>query len=487
MRQAPPRRATKPSPGAANQLASISAIANLMFRPAPGGKRAPAPLLAHQRLVARVASERTPDGKRFKYPVIVLTMPRRSGKTVLVEAIMTQRALRYPGSGIYYTAQRASDAQAAWSDLVETLQKSPELAPYLDHAYRSKGSSLLKFKDQTEEDGSIIAEGSIIAPFTPSADALDGKNTDLVVIDEAFSMDETKGNLLLASANPTMVNRPNAQLWIISTAGYSDSTWLKGWIDSAAEHLDNPNAPYALFDWGMAEGGDPDSPEEWAKFHPGLTSGLTTVEGLQAAQARARTREEWLRGYCNTWSINAAAPLLDLENWQTLSAEAPLPGDRAKIRYGLDVAAGAARASIAAAWRHNGKPYVTIVKDAPGIDWIASTLEALGNPKITARDAGPCRVILDQLPARMQNRIKRVNSHEQGAAVQTLVTLADNKDLAHANSAALNQALSDAAPKQFGEGIGLDAKKSRGPVSAVRAAALAVHEIHKPTAVLQVF
>lgn len=482
MRQAPPRRATKPTEGATNELASIVKIASLMRRPAPGGKRAPAPLLAHQRLVAQVASEKTPDGKRFRYPIVVLTMPRRSGKTVLIEAIMTQRALKDPGQAIYYTAQRASDAQAAWGELVETLRNSPGLNPYIDKVYRSKGASLLKFSGS--EDKPI---GSTIAPFTPNASALDGKNASLVVIDEAFSLDEVKGEELMQSVSPTLTNVDNAQLWIISTAGYSDSTWLKGWIDSAAACLNDPNAPYALFDWGMCEGGDPDSPEEWAKFHPGLTSGLTTVEGLQAAHARARTREEWLRGYCNTWSINAAAPLLDLENWQTLSAEAPLPGDRAKIRYGLGVAAGAARASIAAAWRHNGKPYVTIVKDAPGTDWIAPTLEALGNPKITAWDAGPCRVILDQLPARMQNRIKRVNSHEQGAAVQTLITLADNKDLAHANSAALNQALSDAAPKQFGEGTGLDAKKSRGPVSAVRAAALAVHEIHKPTAVLQVF
>lgn len=476
MNVAQPRRATKPHPNAANQLASIAAVAQLMYRRTNEGKREPAPLLEHQRLVARVASERTPENNRFRYPVVVLTMPRRSGKTVLVEAIMTQRALMFPGSGIYYTAQRASDAQAAWSELVDTLQQSPAIAPYLDKPYRSKGSSLLPFKN-----------GSLIAPFTPSADALDGKNTDLVVIDEAFAMDETKGNLLLASANPTMLNRPNGQLWIISTAGYADSTFLKGWIDSAAAQLNSPAASFALFDWGMADGGDPNSPDEWKNFHPGLTSGLTTIDGLEAARARARTSEEWLRGYCNTWSINVAQPLLDLDNWQTLTESAPLPADHSKIFYALDVAAGAKHATIAAAWQHKGQPYVSIVKDAPGADWIAPTLEALGNPRVIAWSAGATRVILDQLPRATQSRLTRVNGMEAGAAIQTLITLADNSKLSHSASPALDQALEDAAPRQFREGIGLDASKSRGPVCAVRAAALAIHAAHKPPAVLQVF
>ncbi|MGP9788286.1 hypothetical protein ACT3UD_18605, partial [Glutamicibacter sp. 287] len=82
---AQPRYATLPTAGADHELAAVELVAKLRNKP----------LLPWQRLVVRVATEKTAFGQ-YRYRTVVITVPRQSGKTVLVFNLDIARGIKYP-------------------------------------------------------------------------------------------------------------------------------------------------------------------------------------------------------------------------------------------------------------------------------------------------------------------------------------------------------------------------------------------------------
>ena len=71
------------------------------------------PLLPWQRQVADVASEYRPGGG-WVYPTVIVTVPRQSGKTTLLGAVMCHRAMVIPDHMGWYTAQTGIMARETW-------------------------------------------------------------------------------------------------------------------------------------------------------------------------------------------------------------------------------------------------------------------------------------------------------------------------------------------------------------------------------------
>lgn len=477
MRIPDPTCATVPTPGAPNELAATIATAHLMVRRDDQNQPIPGDLLAHQRTIARIGGERTPDCTRYRWPVVVLTMPRRAGKTVGVEAIEVTRSLLHPGHRTFYTAQSAADAWTAWKGLADVLKESPALAPQLGNIRYSNGSAEIPFRN-----------GSSIHPFTPSPKALDGTNADLVIIDEAFAFRSEVGSLLMSSVGPTQLNRPNAQFWIISVAGSAESTWLREWVDKGRAAAGDPNSPIAFIDWSMPEGADPDDPDVWASFHPGYASGLTTLAGMQASRAK-HTKAEWLRAYCNQWVQQSGAPFVSLERLDALGDDTlPVP-DLHRATVAVDVAADGSAATIAAGWMHAGTPAGAIVQRGPGIWWLPDALADLAaqGATIIADPTGPTVTLLDSLPTTLAHRVRRVTSAEFIAACQALTTRVADSTLTLIPSPDLRAALTVAAGRDVRGTRVLDATHSPGPIDAARALALAINAAARPALELQVF
>lgn len=66
--EAQPIYATRPNPGAEHELSKIEKVARLLGTP----------LQPWQRLIARTITEKNSDGS-YRYPVVMLTVPRQSG------------------------------------------------------------------------------------------------------------------------------------------------------------------------------------------------------------------------------------------------------------------------------------------------------------------------------------------------------------------------------------------------------------------------
>ena len=207
-----PAYATKPNPDAPSDMGQIIAASRMLGRD----------LMPWQKLVAQVAGERRiDDPRRYRYPIVCVTVPRQSGKTTLMRTVLAQRAIANRNRVAFYTAQTGKDAVARWADLVKDIEQGP-LARFVEKRIAA-GSQALTFPT-----------GSRISPFAPTAKSLHGYTPHDVMLDEIFAWDAAQGADLMGAIKPAQLTLKDKQLWLVSTAGHAGSEFLKSWVDAGA-------------------------------------------------------------------------------------------------------------------------------------------------------------------------------------------------------------------------------------------------------------
>ena len=129
------------------------------------------PLMPWQQHVADIAGERLDSGA-WRYPVVVVTVPRQAGKITLMRAVAVDRAMSAPRQVIYTTAQTGKDAGERWKDMVDAVLHSP------------LGSRVKVYKG-AEAQQVILPNASRIRAFAPTPTSIHGSTPHLVMIDEA--------------------------------------------------------------------------------------------------------------------------------------------------------------------------------------------------------------------------------------------------------------------------------------------------------------
>lgn len=361
------------------------------------------PLMPWQQYVANVATERLPDPARcgacagtwvqeahvcpYAYQVIVVSVPRQSGKTVLIMVVLMVRCVMYANHQALYTAQTGKDARARWQDLVKLVTGSPLRGQV--RVRRSQGSERLEFPN-----------GSMLGVFAPTSDSLHGYTPPTVVLDEAFAHTEDEGADLLAAIEPAQQTLPHRQLWLVSTRGTALSSWFHAWIDRGCA-----GAPgVAVFDWGASEHHDPRDPADLVAFHPalGLPPGQgngTTAEGILSSKLPP---SEYERAYGNRETVTESHTI-PAGTWAALAADQAPPGD-APLTLTYDVAYDRAAATIGVTWRDvDGMLQHKLVRWDLGVSWVAAEVAELcvrwGKrvKAVASDDTGPARDVTDQL------------------------------------------------------------------------------------------
>lgn len=242
-------------------------------------------LLPWQRLVADVALEHT-DG-RLAYRDVVITVPRQSGKTTLIIAVMVWRMLAAPGQRIAYMAQTRLAARGklfdAWWPLV----------------HRSPVASLFSLTRATGAESLRAANGSILSILSADEAAGHGETLDLAVLDEAWALDAAAEQ----AVRPAMVTKRNAQLWVLSTAGTERSVFWRQKVDAGRTAASTGLDGAAFFEWSAAPEADPGDPDVWCSCMPAL--GFTVDEATIHADLAAMPPAEFKRAYLNQWPDEA--------------------------------------------------------------------------------------------------------------------------------------------------------------------------------------
>lgn len=311
------------------------------------------PLMPWQRDAADVALEFDPATGLPAYGIVVVSTPRQSGKTTLESDVADHRALTIPRARVWYTAQTGKDASAWMRD---------EHFPSLEAAtiFGRPGSATCRYarSKRAGAEGINWKHGSTFRVFPPLRDALHGKQSDLVFVDEAWALSPEKGADVRQAVRPTMATRPGAQLWIVSTMGDDGSSYFDGYVDQGRAALNDPNSRVCFIDYGLREDDDPEDLDLVAERHPAYGETITMQSLVDAREDFRKTpnadgtiRDDpagWARAYANvpTRTRETAIPA---GVWA--AAGRSDPGVPDLVGLGIDVTPDLRRAALAAGWR----------------------------------------------------------------------------------------------------------------------------------------
>lgn len=378
------------------------------------------PLLPWQRYVADVATERRDDGS-FEYEVVVVSVPRQTGKTTLIRAMGVARALA--GRDVFYTAQTGKDARERWDDLVKILRTHDAFAGRVKIALRG-GSEQVAFPG-----------GGRFRAFAPTPESLHGYTPATVVIDEAFAQSAEAGELLMGAIEPAQFTILDRQLWLVSTMGHAGSTFLHDWIDRGIEGTDR----VACFVWGAREDQSPYNLDDIAGYHPGVGFTLneklvTPADVLKAAERN--TRAEYERAYGNRRTLTLSH-LIPAESWSVLEDPAlEAPAATSDLVLTFDVDADRDHAAILATWLEAGRPRVKPVQVGSGVGWLAGAVDKLRRDwsprEVAAVGSGPVLDVIGQVNRLAGYDVVRVLSERDYATASgAFLTAIEEQTLGH--------------------------------------------------------
>ena len=389
------------------------------------------PLMPWQRQVVDTALEHDESG-RMVYRDVVVTVPRQAGKTTLLLAVMTWRAVQMAGSRIVYTAQDGQAARKKWrDDQVPALNRSA-LQGAFDVRY-SNGDESIRWHN-----------GSLHEVISPTDRAGHGRQIDLAVVDEAFEFDDFR---LDQGFSPAMITRPSPQMWIISTAGHAGSHYLKAKVERGRDAVrDDVREGLAYFEWSAAPDDDPADPATWWRCIPSL--GNTVVEDAIRAEQLSMEPAEFERAYLNRWTQQAFASRIPDRSWAACLGERS-PGTEDLV-FAVDVSPDRAISSVAVC---DGS-VLELADRREGTEWLLSRCIELWDrykPVAFVVDgAGPASSLVPDLEA-AGVRVETTGSRTMAGACGRFYDAIVNRRVQHTGQSELDAAVAGAATRKLGD------------------------------------
>lgn len=450
-RYATPRTPSRPSYGAA-----IAKVAEALGKP----------LQAWQRQVVDVATEVNPDGS-WAYRTVVIHVQRQAGKTTLVGPVNLHRTLTRRCK-CWLTAQSRQDARDTWLDVAELVSRSP-LGELLEDR-KSNGSEAL-----------TSPLGSTFRVFAPTEDGLHGKANELVTVDEVWAFDGLAGLALEQAILPTFTTT-GGQLWLTSTAGTARSTWFLDYVERGRAAVQaGVTDRIAYFEWSVDEqaaaeieqlltevrraGGVAaiEQPEHAARLDRALDLTMAAHPGEYArrdAIADAALKMpplEFLRAYGNHWTTTADGAIpahawracRDLEQ---LKAPLTKPAGLEGLAFDVD---DDDRVAIGGSWRHGPLDAVDVLDVVPRADAAARITELAqryGLRQVGYDKAGPALDVADELARGGVLEPVGLSGPDQRAACPGILASINAGALVHRGTRALDDAVSNAATRDVGDG-----------------------------------
>jgi hypothetical protein len=390
------------------------------------------PFMPWQRQVADVAMEVDPATGRLAYREVDLTTPRQSGKTTLELAVLVHRCRTWARSRALYSAQDRIHARLKWEDdHVATLERSPFAGEF-------------KVRYQRGDEAIRWHNGSRHGITAPGEKAGHSDVLDLAVADEAWGLEDSK---LEQGLSPTMVTRPQPQLWVVSTAGTHRSAYLRGKVDAGRARVGaGHRSTVAYFEWSAVEGSDPADPATWWATMPAL--GHTVTEPTIAAEYERLDLADFCRAYLNWWpgEIPADWQVVDEAAWLALADPSSAAVD--PVAFAADVTPDRSAAAIAVAG------HVEVVDHRPGTGWVVGRLVELAarwSPcAIVVDDTGPAASLIPPLEA-AELEVVRPTTRARAAADSGFYDAVVEGSLRYVPRPALDAAVAGAAKRALGD------------------------------------
>jgi hypothetical protein len=398
------------------------------------------PLMPWQRRVVDVAMEVDPQTGLLAYSEVDLTVPRQQGKTTLELAVLVHRCRTWPRSRALYSAQSRIHAHKKWEDEhVSTLLASP----YGDEfgVRYQRGDEAIRWHN-----------GSLHGITAPGEKSGHSEVLDLAVVDEAWAHEDAR---LEQGLSPTMVTRPQPQLWVVSTAGTYRSAYLRGKVERGrARVAAGHRRGAAYFEWAARDGADPADPRTWRGCMPAL--GRTITEARIAAEYERLELADFCRAYLNLWPGSIPADWLVIAEaaWRALADPDSAAVD--PVAFAADVTPERSHAAVAVAGlRADGLGHGEVVDHRPGTGWVVGRLVELHERwqpcAIVVDDTGPAGSLIAPLEAAGLEVVKptaRGMAHAAGGLFDAVA----EQTMRYVPRPALDAAVAGAQQRPLGDG-----------------------------------
>ena len=412
-----------------------------------------------------VALEIDPDTGRYAYSDVFVKVPRQAGKTLLVGVVAEHRCLSIRDARVWFTAQTGRDAGDWMRD---------EHAPLLEAAPALAGRWVKRMSAGAEAIR-WPSLGSMFRMFPPQRDALHGKQSDLVFLDEAWAHTADTGDMLMTAIGPTQATRPGAQVWVVSAEGDDASTFLHGWSDRAEAAVEaDTGRGLCVISYGVPAGLDATDPEIAARYHPAV--GHTIDAAFLVDELGRMGPAAFARSYGNR-RTGARSAVIEPAVWAGLVRPiAPPPARR--VSLGFDVDPDSATASLAAAWRDAaGRMRVQLRAHGPGVLWLSEAVDEhylRWSPDCLAYDpGGPAGAAADRL-ARAGRALMPLSGREYAAACAAFVDTVRAGTIAHDGAGHVADAIAAADRRPVGDAWIWDRRRAGVPLSPLIALTAAV-------------
>ncbi|HEY7821851.1 MAG TPA: terminase family protein [Acidimicrobiia bacterium] len=391
------------------------------------------------------------------WPTVIITVGRQSGKSVLSRAVCLWR-LHHPEhfeetQTILHVANRRSTAMEV-------------MRPAGIWAAEKYGKKATRWGN--ENAGIELPSGDRWLIHAANDSAGVGYSTSMVFVDEAWKVKRTVVDDSLA---PTMAERNQPQLWLVSTAGDSTSDLMTAYRQRALDRLDSEDpGSVLLLEWSAPAEADPNQVETWKWASPEWNDKRETFLRQQWNNVE---ESAWRREYLNQWVIRSDHWLRDRWWKDTLDPEIELPDDaiwNVAIESDFD---GMGHAVAIAA--RAGDQFVIRVSTHRTIKEVDERLAAI-------RTEHP-HLFVAVTPGyvdRLQERFDElVGQREAAAATRNLLDLFDQKAIRHDGSQTLQEHFGNSTISRRQAGWVLSAPMGRGGVYAGRAVMFALWQAAK--------
>ena len=447
------------------------------------------PLMPHQRYVADVLGEvqsveaGDPEPGRLAYDDGLVLMPRRSGKTVVVQP-MTARVCGGPVKATAWTMAQSRDAaKRRWMDASDGLVEK------LGRAVRRKVSN-------SHEELRWVATGSVFRPVAPNDEAMHGEEPAMVTVDELWTLTLAELAAIEDGFRPSWLVA-DGQSVKLSAAGVLRSSALKRErIRGREAVLRGSRLGLAMFEWALpdriggqlvAELSDRDLLDAVLAMHPRTLFGLRR-QFLEAELAKGRAR--FLRhfgGHDDDSAGQSAA--IHLGKLAEAAAVETIPDD-ARVVLAVDVDPDGLEATITAGVRMpDGYALVEVVEQRAGVRWAGpALLDRLLEGPVGLVAVGAARDLADEVAPYLAEAgvdLLRVPAADQYAAASRLKSMIEQQDASDAASVrildpagAVERAAMVAGVVRYRSGAAF-VRVGDDPVTALPAAAIALWSIDK--------
>lgn len=278
----------------------------------------------------------------------VISIPRQSGKTYTIGALIFALCLANPDTLVLWSAHRARTHNETFQSMGSMADKA-EIAPFVKRVLTGAGTEAVEFAN-----GSRILFGARENGFGRGFPGV-----DILVFDEAQILTESAMEDMVPATNAA----PNGLVLMMGTPPRAKDAG-DVFTNRRAAALSGEDEDVLYVEFSAEKGANPNDRKQWAIANPSHPH-RTTETAILRMRKLLGSVESFLREGLGIWDEEAlASKAVDFSKWEKLIEEDPDPS-WASAAYGIDMNPEQTKVSIVeASNRDDGRVHLELAADA---------------------------------------------------------------------------------------------------------------------------